>query len=322
MRLVPRMTRRSLVRLAYLLGSIPFSYLVARRRGVGRAHAWAAATSGPPTSCAARARRAGLAAFVLDFAKGAAGDRWSRYDSSAAPAARGGRGGRGARATCTRCGSGSGAARAWPRARARSCPLAPLPTVARSCRFAVVALATRYVSLGSIVGRPCSAVLAFLLGALPPIAWAAAAARRRSSSWKHRENIRRLASGTESRMGAEAARRRREDRGARRRVVGHRPRRAPGARRPRRPRCGRATPRLRGRDHERRENPAYLPGRDAPAAIAATTDLADAVARRRERSWWWSPPSSAAAIYRAARAAALPADASWCRPPRGSSSRR
>ena len=80
-------------------------------------------------------------------------------------------------------------------------PLAPAATIGALLSFAVVALLTRYASLGSIVGAFMLGVLAFLFGALPPIPWAAAAAAV-LIAWKHRENIRRLLAGTERRMGA------------------------------------------------------------------------------------------------------------------------
>ena len=67
--------------------------------------------------------------------------------------------------------------------------------------FAAVTAATRYVSLGSIVGSASLAALAFLVGTLPPVPLAAALVAG-IITWKHRENIRRLVRGTERRMGA------------------------------------------------------------------------------------------------------------------------
>lgn len=80
-------------------------------------------------------------------------------------------------------------------------PVAPVPTVAALAVFAAVAAVTRYASLGSIAGSVALAAFAFLLGALPPVPWAATAAAL-LIGWTHRENIRRLANGTERRMGA------------------------------------------------------------------------------------------------------------------------
>jgi len=80
-------------------------------------------------------------------------------------------------------------------------PIAPLPTAGALIMFAAVTAATRYVSLGSIVGSASLAALAFLVGTLPPVPLAAALVAG-IITWKHRENIRRLVRGTERRMGA------------------------------------------------------------------------------------------------------------------------
>ena len=79
-------------------------------------------------------------------------------------------------------------------------PIAPLATAGALIVFAGVTAATRYVSLGSIVGSAALAALAFLFGSLPPVTLAAVLVAG-LITWKHRENIRRLASGTERRMG-------------------------------------------------------------------------------------------------------------------------
>jgi glycerol-3-phosphate acyltransferase PlsY len=83
-------------------------------------------------------------------------------------------------------------------------PIAPLATVGALTVFGIVAAATRYVSLGSIVGSASLSVLAYLFGALPPVPLAAAFVAA-LIAWKHRENIRRLARGTERRMGASSS---------------------------------------------------------------------------------------------------------------------
>jgi glycerol-3-phosphate acyltransferase PlsY len=145
---------------------------------------------------------AGAAAFVLDFLKGAAATLLAMetiggaaFPSVAAlvailghmhPVWLRGRGGKGVA-------TGAGA----------FLPLAPAATALAMASFAVVAFATRYASLGSIVGAFMVGALAFLFGALPPIPWAATAAAV-LIAWKHRENIRRLAAGTERRMGSKA----------------------------------------------------------------------------------------------------------------------
>jgi glycerol-3-phosphate acyltransferase PlsY len=184
---------------AYLLGSIPFSYLVARGRGVD-VRAVGSGNVGATNVMRSVGKGAGAAAFALDFAKGSVATLIAReavggsvVPSVAALAAVLGhmhpvwlrfRGGKGVA-------TGAGA----------FLPIAPLPTLGALASFAVVAAATRYASLGSLFGCAALGLLAFVLRAPLPIPWAATAAAL-LIAWKHRENVRRLAAGTERRMGA------------------------------------------------------------------------------------------------------------------------
>ena len=187
---------------AYLLGSIPFSFLVARRRGID-VRAVGSGNVGATNVMRNVGKAAGLAAFFLDFAKGSLATWLARetvggvvFPSVAAVVAVLGhmhpvwlrfRGGKGVA-------TGAGA----------FLPIAPLATVGALIVFGLVTAATRYVSLGSIVGSASLSVLAYLLGTLAPVPLAAALVAA-LIAWKHRENIRRLANGTERRMGAPAA---------------------------------------------------------------------------------------------------------------------
>ena len=184
---------------AYLLGSIPFSFLVARHGGVD-VRAVGSGNVGATNVMRNVGKAAGLLAFFLDFLKGSAATWLARetvggfvFPSVAAVVAVLGhmhpvwlrfRGGKGVA-------TGAGA----------FLPIAPLPTVGALTVFAIVTLATRYVSLGSILGSASLGALAFLFGTPPPVPLAATVVAA-LISWKHRANIRRLASGTERRMGA------------------------------------------------------------------------------------------------------------------------
>jgi len=64
-----------------------------------------------------------------------------------------------------------------------------------------VAWLTRYASVGSIAGTTALPVVALLMRA-PAASTIAAAIAAALIVWKHRENIRRLAAGSERRMGA------------------------------------------------------------------------------------------------------------------------
>ena len=184
---------------AYLLGSIPFSFLVARHEGVD-VRAVGSGNVGATNVLRNVGRAAGLLAFALDFAKGSAATWLARetvggfvFPSVAAVVAVLGhmhpvwlrfRGGKGVA-------TGAGA----------FLPIAPLPTVAALILFAAVTAATRYVSLGSIAASASLGAVAFFFGTPPPVPLAATVVAA-LITWKHRENIRRLARGTERRMGA------------------------------------------------------------------------------------------------------------------------
>jgi glycerol-3-phosphate acyltransferase PlsY len=184
---------------AYLLGSIPFSFLVARHEGVD-VRAVGSGNVGATNVLRNVGRAAGLLAFALDFAKGSAATWLARetiggyvFPSAAAVVAVLGhmhpvwlrfRGGKGVA-------TGAGA----------FLPIAPLPTVGALIVFGIVTAATRYVSLGSMAGSASLGALGFLFGTPPPVPLAAAFVAL-LVAWKHRENIRRLTRGTERRMGA------------------------------------------------------------------------------------------------------------------------
>jgi glycerol-3-phosphate acyltransferase PlsY len=186
---------------AYLLGSIPFSFLVARRSGVD-VRAVGSGNVGATNVLRSAGKTAGAIAFVLDFLKGAAATWLAReivggvaFPSLAAVVAVLGhmhpvwlrfRGGKGVA-------TGAGA----------FLPLAPLAAAGAIVLFAVVAFATRYVSLASIAGSLSLGVIAYLIGTPPPVPLAATLVAI-VITWKHRGNIQRLAQGTERRMGAAA----------------------------------------------------------------------------------------------------------------------
>lgn len=195
------MEAAGLLALAYLLGSIPFSYLVARRRGVDVRQV-GSGNVGATNVMRSAGTAAGLTAFALDFLKGAAASvvalRLAPGGPLPAVAAvtamlghmypvwlrfKGGKG----------VATGAGA----------FLPLAAVPTASGLVAFAVVLALTRYASIASITGTATLAVLAFALGYPGSVARAAAVAGL-LVIWKHRANLRRVAQGTESRIGAKS----------------------------------------------------------------------------------------------------------------------
>jgi acyl phosphate:glycerol-3-phosphate acyltransferase len=196
---------RTLLLLAasYLIGSIPFSYLVARWFGVGDVRRVGSGNVGATNVMRSAGKTAGILAFALDAAKGAVATFVvSRLEpgavlvpSLAAIAAVLGhvfpvwlrfRGGKGVA-------TGVGV----------FIPLAPLAAGLSMVVFGVTLAFSRYVSVSSVVAAASLAAMAALFGA-PPAVWLSAAFCVAVIVWKHRPNLERLAAGTERRIGSKA----------------------------------------------------------------------------------------------------------------------
>ena len=187
---------------AYLIGSVPFALLLARRWGADDLRRIGSGNVGAANALRASGISAGVLVAVLDIAKGAAsvalamrlsGDE--RLPAAAGFAAIVGhiypiwlrfKGGKG---VATACGVFS--------------VLTPLAVPPALLIFLATAWSTRYISLGSILATV----------ALPPIAYAtghstAALAAACAASvlilFRHRGNVVRLRAGTERRLGARA----------------------------------------------------------------------------------------------------------------------
>ncbi|HVR70430.1 MAG TPA: glycerol-3-phosphate 1-O-acyltransferase PlsY [Vicinamibacteria bacterium] len=194
--------RAAVVVAAYLLGSIPFSYLVARRRGVD-VRAVGSGNVGATNVMRSVGRGAGLLAFALDFLKGAAASQLGRLVEPRSPLP----------ALCAALAVLGHMYPVWLRFRGGKgvatgagafLPLAPAATLAALVTFAVSLAVTRYVSLASIAGTLVLALAAFLLGA-PTSVVRAAAGMAVLIVWKHRANLQRIVRGTESRLGSRSA---------------------------------------------------------------------------------------------------------------------
>jgi glycerol-3-phosphate acyltransferase PlsY len=196
------MTTRALaIVAAYLVGSVPFSFLVARAFGVRDVRRVGSGNVGATNVLRSAGKAAGALAFLFDTGKGAAsalaaatlvpGDAalpalvavaavvghmypvWLRFQ-----------GGKGVA-------TGLGA----------FAPLAPASALGALLAFALVAAATRYVSLGSIAGALALAVLTWALAGPGPVAFAAAFTAA-LVVFRHRSNLRRILGGSERRAGA------------------------------------------------------------------------------------------------------------------------
>mgnify|MGYP001619046584 CR=1 FL=1 len=183
---------------AYLLGSIPFSFLVARHQGVDVRKA-GSGNVGATNVMRTAGRTAGVVAFLLDSGKGVLAVLAARALGQGAPlealaavaAILGhlypiwlhGKGGKGV------------ATGAGP-----FLLLAPWPTLLALLAFALTLVTVRYVSVASMTGSAVMAVLTFGLGSPRPVAWAAAGVAS-LILWKHGSNVRRILKGTENRLG-------------------------------------------------------------------------------------------------------------------------
>jgi glycerol-3-phosphate acyltransferase PlsY len=186
---------------SYLIGSIPFSYLVARWFGAGDVRRLGSGNVGATNVMRSAGKTAGSLAFLLDAAKGGVATFIvSRLDpgdgltpSLAAIAAvlghvfpvwLGFRGGKGVA-------TGLGA----------FVPLAPLAAASSVVVFVSTLVVSRYVSVSSILAASSLPLLAALFGASPAV-WLSATVCVGVIAWKHRPNFERLIAGNERRVGS------------------------------------------------------------------------------------------------------------------------
>jgi len=188
--------------LAYLIGSVPFALLLARRWGAADLRTFGSGNLGAANVLRASGVRAGVLVAVLDVAKGAASVALAMRMSGGAlaPAAAGFaavvghiypvwlkfKGGKG---VATACGVFS--------------VLTPLAVPPSLVVFLVAVWLTKYISLGSILATLALPSIAYATGASATTlvaAWAAAAL----IIFRHRSNVARLMGGTERRIGVRA----------------------------------------------------------------------------------------------------------------------
>jgi glycerol-3-phosphate acyltransferase PlsY len=187
---------------AYLIGSIPFALILARRWGASDLRLVGSGNLGAANVMRASGVTAGVLVALLDMAKGAA-SVWLAARFSAGPALpavagvaaivghiypvwlrfRGGKG------VATACGVFS--------------VLTPLALPPALAIFAAVVWLTKYISLGSVLASLALPPLAYALGSPAPAVLAALAASI-IIVFRHRSNVVRLRTGTERRIGVRA----------------------------------------------------------------------------------------------------------------------
>jgi glycerol-3-phosphate acyltransferase PlsY len=186
------------VALAYLVGSIPFSFLVARRRGIDLR------VAGSGNVGAANVFRTsgivmGVTAMCLDAAKGVVAVLLAERMTAdtVVPIAAGVAsivghiypvwlGFRGGKGVATAAGVFA--------------VVAPTAFAIATVVFVIAVSATRYVSVGSLAGAVTIAVVT-LLSDVPPALTTAAVLTTMLIIHRHRENLTRLIAGTERRVG-------------------------------------------------------------------------------------------------------------------------
>jgi glycerol-3-phosphate acyltransferase PlsY len=187
---------------AYLLGSLSFAVLLVRKATGKDIRQEGSGNAGATNVLRAHGKGLALAVAVLDVLKGTAavllaraltgGD--ARVMAAAGLAAVLGHvfpvfyGFRGGKGVATALGA--------------FVALAPWATLASLGLMILVVAATRFVSLGSMLGMAALPLLAGLVFSAPASIVAAAAATAVLIVWKHRENIARLSKGQERRLGS------------------------------------------------------------------------------------------------------------------------
>ncbi len=188
------------IAVAYLIGSIPFSFLVARAFGVRDVREVGSGNVGATNVLRSAGKAAGALALLLDIGKGAGA---SALAGRLAP----GEAGLPAAAAVAavvghmypvwlRFHGGKGVATGL----GAFAPLAPLAALGAVAVFGLTALSTRVVSLGSVAGGVALAGIALALRGPDPVAIAAAVTAA-LVVFRHRSNLRRILGGTERRMG-------------------------------------------------------------------------------------------------------------------------
>ena len=187
-----------LVVVAYLIGSVPFGYLIVRRKIGADIRQTGSGGTGATNVSRRAGKAAGLLTLLLDAAKGSvavliaravAGDDWVIAAAVIAtlvghmfPVWLGFRGGKGVA-------TGVGI----------FLVLAPIPLLCAGVIFVAIVALTRYVSLGSIIAAILIPLFVWLLSDLRPLLTAALVGAA-LIVFAHRGNIQRLVSGTESRI--------------------------------------------------------------------------------------------------------------------------
>jgi len=197
--------------MAYLLGSIPFGYLIVKMKEGADVREVGSGATGATNVSRKAGKAAGVATLVLDAAKGCAAVLLARWLT-----------GSGGETTWVVAAAGVAAIvghifPVWLGFRAGKgvatgvgvfLAITPWATLSAFVIFAIIVVRTRYVSLGSVVATGLMPLLALLWDGfifprpdLVPVVMATCACAALIIA-KHASNIRRLIAGTENKFGA------------------------------------------------------------------------------------------------------------------------
>ena len=192
------MSEAAVIAMAYLIGSIPFAYLLTRRRGIDLRRV-GSGNVGASNVLRTTGVRAAVAAMLLDAPKGAVAvllaERAAPGPVAPVAAALASVAGhiypvwlrfRGGKGVATAAGAFT--------------VLAPAALAAASAVFILAVAVTRFISAGSILAAVTLAVVTLVTGSPIPVVTGAAAAAALIVH-RHRDNLARLAAGTERRVG-------------------------------------------------------------------------------------------------------------------------
>jgi glycerol-3-phosphate acyltransferase PlsY len=183
---------------AYLIGGIPFGYLLVRLKSGQDVRSMGSGNIGATNVLRTTGRGLGVLTLLLDIAKGALAvwlaDRLTggsvAWMSATALAVMAGHAFpiylkfQGGKAVASFVGA--------------FLYLTPLPLVATLILFVVTVAASRYISLGSIVAAGCFPLAVFLIDHPPAVVLGAAAIAGAFIVWRHRSNIARIRAGNEN----------------------------------------------------------------------------------------------------------------------------
>jgi len=194
------MLKEAMLVVAYLLGSIPFAFLIVRAAGRGDVRRVGSGNVGATNAARAVGFRLALLVALLDVGKGIAAVALMRQ-VTANPAWAAAAGVLAVVGHCFPVWLGFSGGKGVATAAGAFGSLAITPVLAVAAIWAVLLLATRIVSVSSVLAAGAFPVLFYFLAAPRPPEALCAAIAVGVIIWRHRDNLARLVRGEEPRLG-------------------------------------------------------------------------------------------------------------------------